>query len=106
MTLKRIGILFGMEDTFPWALMNEINSRAAKSGEEIEAGPVKIGHIAQEQSYPEAVILDRISHEVKHYRFHLKAAALGGAYVINDPFWWSADDKFFGYSLASRLGQP
>ena len=33
-----------------------------------------------------------------------RVAALGGTFVINDPFWWSADDKFFGYSLASRLG--
>jgi hypothetical protein len=41
---------------------------------------------------------------VPFYRFALKAAALGGTYVINDPFWWSADDKFFGYSLAARLG--
>jgi hypothetical protein len=41
---------------------------------------------------------------VKHYRFYLKAAALSGTFVINDPFWWSADDKFFGYSLAARLG--
>ena len=30
---KRIGVLFGMEDTFPWALMNEINTRAAKNGD-------------------------------------------------------------------------
>jgi hypothetical protein len=50
------------------------------------------------------VLVDRISQEVKHYRFYLKAAALGGSFVINDPFWWSADDKFFGYSLASRIG--
>jgi hypothetical protein len=50
------------------------------------------------------VLIDRISQEVKHYRFYLKAAALGGAFVINDPLWWSADDKFFGYSLVSRIG--
>ncbi len=53
---------------------------------------------------PYRVLVDRISQEVKHYRFYLKAAALAGTFVINDPFWWSADDKFFGYSLAARLG--
>ncbi|RME51079.1 MAG: hypothetical protein D6790_20400, partial [Caldilineae bacterium] len=26
------------------------------------------------------------------------------AYIINNPFWWSADDKFFGTSLADQLG--
>jgi hypothetical protein len=24
--------------------------------------------------------------------------------VINNPFWWSADDKFFNYALAKKLG--
>jgi hypothetical protein len=24
--------------------------------------------------------------------------------VINNPFWWSADDKFFNYALATKLG--
>jgi hypothetical protein len=55
-------------------------------------------------SWYRRVLIDRISQEVKHYRFYLKAAALGGACVINDPFWWSADDKFFNYALAARLG--
>jgi glutathione synthase/RimK-type ligase-like ATP-grasp enzyme len=50
------------------------------------------------------VLVDRISHEVPFYRFHLKAAMLAGTYVINDPFWFSADDKFFGFSLATRIG--
>lgn len=104
MATKRIGILFGMEDTFPWALMNEINTRAAKLGEEIEAGPVKIGHIAQEQAYPEKVILDRISHEVPFYRTFLKCAAARGTEVINNPFWWSADDKFFDNVVALAAG--
>jgi hypothetical protein len=29
---------------------------------------------------------------------------LQGAYIINNPFWWSADDKFFEASLATKLG--
>jgi len=36
----------------------------------------------------------------------LKNAALCGTKVINNPFWWSADDKFFNYALAAILGVP
>ncbi|MGA7555757.1 MAG: hypothetical protein WBW54_18575, partial [Candidatus Acidiferrales bacterium] len=50
------------------------------------------------------VIVDRISHEVEYYRGYLKHAALEGTYVINNPFWWTADDKFFNYSVAAKLG--
>ena len=35
---------------------------------------------------------------------YLKNAALSGTIVINNPFWWSADDKFFNYALATKLG--
>src|SRR5512140_152395 len=68
MSKKRIGLLFGMEDTFPWALVNEINTRAAAAGEEIEAVPVQVGHVRQEDGLGYDVILDRISHEVPFYR--------------------------------------
>jgi hypothetical protein len=50
------------------------------------------------------VIVDRISHEVEYFRAYLKHAVLEGTYVINNPFWWTADDKFFNYSVARRLG--
>jgi hypothetical protein len=50
------------------------------------------------------VIVDRISHEVEYYRGAMKNAVLHGAYVINNPFWWTADDKFFNYSVMAKLG--
>ena len=50
------------------------------------------------------VIIDRISQDIPFYRAFLKNAALAGTIVINNPFWWTADDKFFNYSLASKLG--
>jgi hypothetical protein len=53
---------------------------------------------------PYAVIIDRISHEVPYYRTYLKSAVVQGATVINNPFMWSADDKFLGASVATRLG--
>jgi hypothetical protein len=34
----------------------------------------------------------------------LKRMALEGTFIINNPFWWSADDKFFNFSLAAKLG--
>ena len=48
------------------------------------------------------VIVDRISHEVEYFRAYLKHAVLEGTYVINNPFWWTADDKFFNYSVAQQ----
>jgi glutathione synthase/RimK-type ligase-like ATP-grasp enzyme len=101
---KRIGILFGMEDTFPWALMNEINTLATKNGDTIECGPVKISHLTQEQSFEDSVILDRISHEVPFYRTFLKCAVARGVDVVNNPIWWSADDKFFDNVVALAAG--
>jgi hypothetical protein len=50
-------------------------------------------------------IVDRISHEVEYYRGVLKHAVLQGTYVINNPFWWTADDKFFNYSRGEQAGR-
>jgi glutathione synthase/RimK-type ligase-like ATP-grasp enzyme len=104
MTSKKIGVLFGQEDTFPWALMNAINLRAAAAGETYEGVPVKIGALSQEQSFDYAVILDRISHEVPFYRTFLKCAVARGVQVVNNPIWWSADDKFFDNIAAMAAG--
>ena len=54
---------------------------------------------------PYHVIVDRISHDIPFYRGYLKNAALSGAIVINNPFWWSADDKFFNYALGKKAGR-
>jgi hypothetical protein len=96
---ERIGILVGWEQSMPTAFIERCNKVPG-----IQAEIAKIGGTPERFACPYRVLVDRISQEVKHYRFYLKAAALGGTFVINDPFWWSADDKFFGYSLAARLG--
>src|SRR5438045_8491312 len=57
-----------------------------------------------DERVPYDVLVDRISHEVPYYRSYLKHAVLEGITVINNPFMWTADDKFFGASLATRLG--
>ena len=108
MSKKRIGILFGMEDTFPWALIDVINDRAGAAGEAIEASPVSIGAVRQDVPPAYDVILDRISHEVPFYRSFLKVAVAGGTDVINNPLWGAADDKFFDnvVALAANVAVP
>jgi glutathione synthase/RimK-type ligase-like ATP-grasp enzyme len=49
------------------------------------------------------VIFDRISQDIPFYRTWLKNAALMGAAVINNPFWWSADDKYFNNCLMTQV---
>src|SRR5213078_4719206 len=65
---------------------------------------IKLGGVRFDQEREYDLIVDRISHEVPFYRASLKRAALEGTFIINNPFWWSADDKFFNYSLAAKLG--
>jgi hypothetical protein len=99
--MKKIGILFGMENTFPGALVERINGLGVP---DVAAEFVQIGAVRMADPAGYDVIIDRISHDVPFYRAWLKNAALSGARIINNPFWWSADDKFFNYALATKLG--
>ncbi|MGI4828321.1 MAG: ATP-grasp domain-containing protein [Janthinobacterium lividum] len=99
--MKKIGVLFGMENTFPGALVERINALEIDG---IRAEFVQVGGVVMAEPCPYAVIVDRISHDVPFYRSYLKNAVLTGTQVINNPFWWSADDKFFNYALASKIG--
>jgi len=100
--MKTIGILFGMERTFPLALAERINRDAGHRG--IEASPVQVGGVGLETARPYDLILDRISQDIPFYRAILKKFAANGTIVVNNPFWWSADDKFFNNVLARALG--
>ena len=101
--MKKIGILHGMERSFPEAFVERVNS---KKIEGIIAEPVKIDKVAQAYPTDYAVIIDRISQDVPFYRAYLKNAALTGTAVINNPFWWSADDKFLNNAIAIKVGVP
>jgi hypothetical protein len=101
---KKVGLIVGREWSMPPALIKEINDRdqgvvcdfpkvGAPSG-----APSLDGVIGYD------VIVDRISHEVPMYRAFLKHAVLKGVKVVNNPFMWSADDKFLGATLAESLG--
>ncbi len=98
----RIGLFIGMEWSWPPAFIDEVNSRTDSTG--VIAEYVKIGGTLMNEPCPYRVIVDRISHEVPYYRSYLKNAVLQGCKVVNDPMMWTADDKFFGASLITRLG--
>ena len=101
--MKKIGILFGQENTFPQAFVDRVNQKAVDG---ITAEFVQIDTVEQAVPCGYDVIIDRISQDVPFYRAYLKNAALTGTDVINNPFWWSADEKFFNNALAVQLGVP
>ena len=101
--MKKIGILHGKERSFPEAIIERINGKKIKG---ILAEPVSIDKVMQGEPTEYAVIIDRISQDVPFYRAYLKNAALCGTAVINNPFWWSADEKFFNNCLATKIGVP
>jgi hypothetical protein len=96
----KIGIMVGMEWSWPPAFMEEVSKR----NQGVIAEFVKLGGTMMDEPSPYRVIVDRISHEVPYYRSYLKNAVLQGTAVINDPFMWTSDDKFFEAGLATRLG--
>ncbi len=99
--MKRIGILFGVENSFPSALVEKINLRNSPG---IRAEFVQTGAVECAQPPRYTVLIDRIAHDVPFYRALLKQAVLQGTVVLNDPFRAAADDKFYNYALARRLG--
>jgi hypothetical protein len=101
--MKKIGILHGKERSFPEAFVARINSKNIPG---IMAEPVKIDKAMQGVYSGYSVIIDRISQDVPFYRTWLKNAAVTGTAVINNPFWWSADDKYFNNCLMTKIGVP
>ncbi len=101
--MKKIGILHGMERSFPEAFVERINKMGLK---DIQAEPVLVDMVQQGAASGYSVIIDRISQDVPFYRAYLKNAAISGTAVINNPFWWSADEKFFNNALALKIGVP
>ena len=102
--MKKIGILFGQEGSFPPAFVERVNKKTG--GKDIQAEFVRIDKVVQGEPCGYDVIIDRISQDVPFYRGFLKNAALTGTAVVNNPFWWSADEKFFNNALATKIGVP
>ena len=98
----KIGLMCGREYSFPPAFIDRVNQLGQSHG--ITAEMVTLAGTRMDDPAQYRVIVDRISHEVEYYRGSLKHAVLQGTYVINNPFWWTADDKFFNYSVMAQLG--
>jgi hypothetical protein len=99
--MKTIGVLFGQERSFPHALIDRINRSGAEG---VSAEPFRIGGVSLETPAPCDLVLDRISQDIPFYRAILKKFAADGTIVVNNPFWWTADDKFFNNVVARRIG--
>ncbi|MCA9940389.1 MAG: hypothetical protein KC418_17245 [Anaerolineales bacterium] len=100
MTQKRIGLLIGREWSWPSAIMAEVNRRSSR----VTAELVKLSGVKTNDVLGYDVIVDRMSHEIPFYRAVVKYAAMQGCVVLNDPYTWSIDDKFYGLSLVAQLG--
>jgi hypothetical protein len=98
----KVGLLCGREYAFPPAFLDRVNALGRGHGITAEFVTLTGTKMGEPSGY--RVIVDRISHEVEYYRAFLKHAVLTGTYVINNPFWWTADDKFFNYAIAQKVG--
>lgn len=98
--IVKVGLLVGREWSFPPAFIDEVNRRDA----DVVAEYVHLGGTRVDDPREYSLIIDRISHEVPYYRSYLKHAVVQGTTVVNNPFMWSADDRFFEASLAAKLG--
>lgn len=101
--MKKIGVLYGKERSFPMAFIETVNGKNVRG---IRAESVTIDKVMQGFPSGYSVIIDRISQDVPFYRAFLKNAAISGTAVINNPFWWSADEKFFNNAIATKIGVP
>jgi len=98
----KIGLLCGREHSFPPAFLARVNTLGRAHGITAEFLTLAGTKMGEPSAY--RVVVDRISHEVEYFRAYMKHAVLNGMYAINNPFWWTADDKFFNYSVAEKLG--
>ncbi len=97
---KLVGFLIGREKEMPDTVIGILNERY----EGIQAELVKLGGTFLDEPVPYDVIIDRMSHEIPYYHAYVKYAALSGCYIINDPFVWANDTKFFAGALMRKLG--
>jgi glutathione synthase/RimK-type ligase-like ATP-grasp enzyme len=99
--MQRIGVLYGMENTFPPTLVERINNKKIPG---VTAEAIRIGCVKAADPSGYAVLIDRISHDVEFYRAFLKNAALTGTIVLNDPVRAGTFDRFYICGMAARAG--
>lgn len=100
--MKKIGVIFGNELSFPQELVERINSKTKK----YKAESLSIDAIRNNEAIDYSVIFDRISYKVPFYNSFLKLALLNGTKVVNNPFWNCADNHIFQAALAAKIGIP
>lgn len=99
-TQGAVGLIVGREKDWPKAFLSRLEAK----GSGVTAEFVKLGGTYLDDACPYPLIIDRMSHEIPYYRTYVKYAALNGSYIVNNPFVWSADNRFFGTTVANRLG--
>ena len=85
--MKKIGILFGQEDTFPWALLERINSKKVTG---ITGEPVRIDKLVQGEPSGYAVIIAGLRMSLIP---RLPEERRYEGTESSTPLWWSADEK-------------
>lgn len=96
---KRIGFVVSHEADFAEALIARLRVEPA-----ISAELVTIGGVTELPLSRWDVIVDSASDAVPHYRAWLRAMALAGATIVNDPFSPTMADRFFALAVARRAG--
>jgi len=91
-----------MENTFPPAVVERINSLKVEG---VSAEFVKLGGVKMADPSGYRVIIDRISPRTSlSIALIWKERGFDGDDRHQQSIWWTADDKFFNYALASKLG--
>src|SRR5438045_9459142 len=89
--MKKIGILFGQENSFPWAFIDRVNQKTG--GEEIVAEAVRSDKVIHAEPCGYDVSIDRISQDVTFYRAYLKNAALTVRAVVMNAICCNGDEQ-------------
>ena len=96
---KRIGFVVSHEGDFAEALIARLRLEPA-----IEAELATIGGVTELPLSRWDVVVDSASDRIPHYRAWLRAMALAGATIVNDPFSPTMADRFFALAVARRAG--
>src|SRR5438874_13654993 len=74
--MKKIGILFGQENSFLWAFIDRVNHKTG--GKELDAEAGRSDKVLQGEPCGYDVIIDRISEDVLFYHASLQIRAVNG----------------------------
>lgn len=99
--MKQIGFLYGDAHEFPKAVINRINQKRS----DIKASSILLNQLTHSDlKSPYDLVIDYISHLVPFYQTYLKALAITGTKVYNNPFNATSYDRYYQIAQAARLG--